>query len=158
MTIMLRILLFLLAVNSNLALSAVAKFMDKIGLGLFHVFEMVYIPLMEWTVVLGLSVLMVLGLSIFKRASAVSLLVCLSLIGILVLVRRLLECSFTGSAEVFDIIYVDQNASSIDCVLYTLINAMMMFIKIVYTIGVYLVLKSLWNWIVKDRLPRAVLD
>ena len=158
MTTTLRILFFLLAVNSNLALSAFAKFMDRAGLGFFQTFEMVHIPLVEWTVVLVLSALMVLGLSIFKRASAVSLFVCLSLIGILVLVRRLLECSLTGSAEVFDIIYIDQKASLFDCALYTLINTMMMFIKITYTIGIFFLLKSVWNWLVKDRFPRAVLD
>ena len=158
MTISLRILCLWIALNSYLAINAFLKFLEQAGFGWFLVLQMVNLPFAEWLAIMVLSALVVLGLSLANRMSTVSLFICLGLIGILILARRLLECSFTGSAEMFDIIYLEQSASSYDCLLYTMINAMMMFFKITYFVGVYFGLKSLWNSLVKDRLPRAVLD
>ena len=158
MTISLRILCLWLALNSYLAVNAFLKFLEQAGFDWVLVLEIVNLPFTEWAAIMVLSALVVLGLSLANRMSTVSLFVCLGFIGILILTRRFLECSLTGSAEVFDIIYFEQSASRFDCILYTLINAMMMLFKITYFVGMYFALKSLWNWLVKDRLPRAVLD
>ena len=158
LTITLKILCLWLALNSYLAINAFLKFLEQAGFDWVLVLEIVNLPFTEWAAIMLLSALVVLGLSLANRMSTVSLFICLSLVGILILARRLLECSLTGSAEVFDIIYFEPSASSFDCILYALINAMMMFFKITYFVGMYFALKSLWNWLVKDRLPRAVLD
>ena len=158
MTITLRILCLWLALNSYLAINAFLKVLEQAGFNWVLVLEIVNLPFAEWAAIMVLSAIVVLGLSLANRMSTVSLFVCLGFIGILILARRFLECSLTGSAEVFDIIYFEQSASLFDCILYTLINVMMMFFKITYFVGMYFALKSLWNWHVKDRLPRAVLD
>ena len=158
LTITLKILCLWLALNSYLAINAFLKFLEQAGFDWVLVLEIVNLPFTEWAAIMVLSALVVLGLSLANGMSTVSLFICLGFIGILILVRRFLECSLTGSAEVFDIIYFEQSASRFDCILYTLINAMMMLFKINYFVGMYFALKSLWNWLVKDRLPRAVLD